>query len=104
MVRGICHQNSPVAHTAAASVRTMGVPMAPNAPYIFECESEATTNDPGTTYPPSIITWCPIPEPCRIESDPVLCREGGDGPVFLQIGFFVVLDVVIDGKDRLLRI
>ena len=31
-VRGICHQNSPVAHTAAASVRTTGVPSAPRAP------------------------------------------------------------------------
>ena len=33
----------------ATSVRTMGVPIAPSAPYIFECESEATTNEPGTT-------------------------------------------------------
>jgi len=47
--RGICHQNSPVAHTAAASVRTIGVPTAPSAPYILEWESEATTNEPGTT-------------------------------------------------------
>ena len=51
--RGICHQKSPVAHAAAASVRTIGVPTAPNAPYILECESEATTKDPGTTYPRS---------------------------------------------------
>ncbi len=48
-VRGTCHQNSPVAQTAAASVRTMGVPTAPSAPYMLEWESEATTNDPGTT-------------------------------------------------------
>src|SRR5512138_1598344 len=48
-LRGICHQNSPVAQTAAASVLTIGVPTAPSAPYMFECESEATTNDPGTT-------------------------------------------------------
>ena len=34
--RGICHQNSPVAQTAAASVRTIGVPIAPSAPYILE--------------------------------------------------------------------
>src|SRR4029079_1054728 len=53
MERGICHQKSPVAQAAAASVRTIGVPIAPSAPYIFECESEATTNDPGTTYPRS---------------------------------------------------
>src|SRR5713101_1739932 len=49
--RGICHQKSPVAHAAAASVRTIGVPTAPSAPYILECESDATTKDPGTTYP-----------------------------------------------------
>ena len=48
-VRGICHQNSPVAQIAAASVRTTGVPTAPSAPYMFECESDATTNEPGTT-------------------------------------------------------
>ncbi len=48
-VRGICHQNSPVAQIAAASVRTTGVPMAPSAPYMFECESLATTNEPGVT-------------------------------------------------------
>ncbi len=53
--RGICHQNSPVAQTAAASVRTIGVPIAPSAPYMLECESEATTNDPGTTYPRSTM-------------------------------------------------
>ena len=49
MVRGICHQNSPVAQIAAASVRTIGVPIAPRAPYMLECESEATTNVPGST-------------------------------------------------------
>src|ERR1700687_6055341 len=48
-VRGICHQNSPVAQMAAASVRTTGVPMAPSAPYMLECESEATTSVPGST-------------------------------------------------------
>ena len=63
MVRGICHQNSPVAQTAAASVRTMGVPIAPSAPYILECESDATTNDPGRTYPRSTMIWWPIPDP-----------------------------------------
>jgi hypothetical protein len=50
-VRGICHQNSPVAQMAAASVRTTGVPSAPRAPYMLEWESDATTSDPGTTYP-----------------------------------------------------
>ena len=48
-VRGICHQNSPVAQMAAASVRTTGVPRAPSAPYMFEWESEATTREPGST-------------------------------------------------------
>src|SRR5512146_899081 len=62
-VRGICHQNSPVAQMAAASVRTTGVPTAPSAPYMLECESDATTNDPGTTYPRSTITWWPMPVP-----------------------------------------
>ena len=48
-VRGISHQNSPVAQMAAASVRTTGVPNAPMAPYMFEWESDATTSEPGTT-------------------------------------------------------
>ena len=40
---------------AAASVRTTGVPRAAAAPYIFEWESDATTNDPGVTKPSSSI-------------------------------------------------
>ncbi len=48
-VRGICHQNSPVAQMAAASVRTTGVPRAPSAPYMLEWESDATARAPGTT-------------------------------------------------------
>ena len=55
IVRGICHQKSPVAQIAAASVRTTGVPSAPSAPYMLEWESEATTSAPGTTYPCAIM-------------------------------------------------
>eukprot|EP00732_Lithocolla_globosa_P000590 Lithocolla_globosa_v1_NODE_202_length_5196_cov_7.727290.p3 type:complete len:111 gc:universal NODE_202_length_5196_cov_7.727290:1754-2086(+) len=33
---GTCHQVCPVAHKAAASVRTTGVPKQPTPPYIFE--------------------------------------------------------------------
>ena len=69
-VRGICHQNSPVAQIAAASVRTTGVPTAPSAPYMFECESDATTNDPGVTYPCSTMIWWPIPAPAGKKSTP----------------------------------
>jgi hypothetical protein len=56
-VRGTDHQNVPVAQIAAASVRTTGVPTAPSAPYILEWESEATTKEPGTTYPCSHMIW-----------------------------------------------
>ena len=69
-VRGICHQNSPVAQIAAASVRTTGVPTAPRAPYMLEWESEATTNDPGTTYPCSTMIWWPMPLPAGKKSTP----------------------------------
>ncbi len=62
-VRGICHQNSPVAQMAAASVRTTGVPRAPTAPYMFECESDATTSAPGTAYPCATMIWWPMPVP-----------------------------------------
>ena len=46
---GISHQVTPVAQMLAASVRTTGVPSAAIAPYRFECESLATTIEPGTT-------------------------------------------------------
>ena len=62
-VRGTCHQKLPVAQIAAASVRTTGVPTAPIPPYMFECESEATTKAPGTAWSCSIITWWPMPVP-----------------------------------------
>ena len=61
--RGICHQNSPVAQMAAASVRTTGVPSAPIAPYMLEWESDATTREPGTTYPCATMIWWPMPVP-----------------------------------------
>ena len=35
-IGGICHQVYPVAHRAAASVLTTGVPKHPIPPYIFE--------------------------------------------------------------------
>ena len=34
---------------ASRIVRTTGGPIAPSAPYMLECESEATTNEPGST-------------------------------------------------------
>ncbi len=46
---GTCHHVTPVAQMLAASVRTTGVPSAAIAPYKFECESLATTIEPGTT-------------------------------------------------------
>ena len=46
---GTCHHVTAVAQILAASVRTTGVPSAAIAPYKFECESLATTMEPGTT-------------------------------------------------------
>ncbi len=73
-VRGICHQNSPVAQIAAASVRTTGVPSAPMAPYVLAWESLATTSQPGWAYPRSTTIWWPIPVPAGWKSRPC-CRQ-----------------------------
>jgi hypothetical protein len=62
-IGGACHHVTPVAQIDAASVRTTGVPSAAIAPYRFECESEPTTIEPGTTYPCSTITWWLMPVP-----------------------------------------
>ena len=46
-IGGICHHVCPVAHNAAASVLTTGVPKHPIPPYIFEWLSDATAMVPG---------------------------------------------------------
>ncbi len=44
---GTCHQVWPVAHRAAPSLRTIGVPRQPSPPYMFAWLSDATTSVPG---------------------------------------------------------
>ncbi len=100
-VRGTCHQVIPVAQMAAASVRTTGVPTAPTAPYIFECESEATTRAPGWTNPFSIMSWWPMPAPAGWKCDAFLAGERLDLGVLLEVGLGAILDVVVEGEDRL---
>ena len=59
-----------MAQIAAASVRTTGVPTAASAPYMLECESDATTRLPGWTNPFSTISWWPMPAPAGWKTIP----------------------------------
>ena len=104
MVRGICHQNSPVAQTAAASVRTIGVPMAPER--AVHVGVRIRGDDEGSRKDVAALDHDLVADAGagRIEIDSMFPGEGFDGPVFLQVSLVMILDVVIEGEDQLLGV
>jgi hypothetical protein len=85
--RGICHQNSPVAQTAAASVRTIGVRVG---------SYDERAGDHVATFDHDLVADAGAG---RVEVDAVFFCEGFDGAVFLLVGFVLILDVVVEGEN-----
>ena len=103
-VRGICHQNSPVAQMAAASVRTTGVPTAAERAVHVRVRigrnHKAAGRDVATLHHDLVADA----RACRVEVDVVLARERLDLAIFFLVGLVFILNIVVEREDWLLAI
>ena len=63
MLSGTRSHSSPVAHSAATSLRPMPAPNAPSHPKCVVCESAPRISCPGSTTASSLSTWWQMPRP-----------------------------------------